>query len=350
MTRFAIIFALFFISICGHSQRSANYGSIPHILKSNLKTSKLLEINQDITNSDFGIINSLIISQNNRTVFENHYNGYCKDSTHKINSINKSITSLLFGILLEKHPEISVDDSIYHYFPQYIQIFESEPAKKTITIRHILEMTTGFEWNEWIPHYIYNDNSLNKYRNSDKSWIENTLRLKLSKTPGKVFNYNSGVSQLIAHIIEFKSGQNLHDFAMENFFLPIGIKKVNWTLDKHNGYPAWGGLRLNAAQMLKIGQLIQNQGKLHNQQIVPANWISDATSSHIASDKDYYGYQFWTRTEPFQMIYAAGYGDNFIFVLPQQDIVIVIAASNYLNHKFPRTMFELVNDIVKTIQ
>lgn len=347
MKRITLIIILVLLPIFGFSQRSTNYGSIPHIKKSKLNSNGLFKINEQITDLDYGKINSLLISINGELVFENFYNGFQRDSLNRINSINKTITGILFGILCDQHPEISLKEPIYKYFPEYKSIFEEEPLKKKITIHHLLEMSAGFKWNEWSPHYIYNDNSFNKYKNSDSTWVYNTLKLPLENKPGEVFTYNSGISQLVASIIEKVSKQTLLSFAQKNLFDPLDIRNFDWILDYKNGYPAWGGLKLTSGDMLKIGDLIYNDGMYKEKQIVSTDWMDHFTKKHKQTESEYYGYHIWIKEEPHHIIFAAGYGDNFIFIIPKYEMVIVVTAANYVNYKFQKSILELVNEILR---
>ena len=96
------------------------------------------------------------------------------------------------------------------------------------------------------------------------------------------------------------------------------------------------GLNIKTEDIAHFGQLYLQKGRWSDQQLLPAAWVKDATSSQISTvpntnstpDSDWeqgYGYQFW-RCKPAGVFRGDGaFGQNCI-VMPEQDAVLAITA------------------------
>lgn len=163
------------------------------------------------------------------------------------------------------------------------------------------------------------------------------LSRELKSKPGKQFSYDGGSTQLLAGIIKNATGKHIDKFGEEYLFNKLNIKNYNWEVYKQNGYPLTGGsLELLPRDMLKIGLLVLNEGKWNGTQIIPNKWIRQSTSPLIQTNNndDKYGYQWWISTiksgnVKLKLIWANGWGSQFIFILPELDMVIVTTGSNH---------------------
>ncbi|MEN4760806.1 serine hydrolase [Chryseobacterium sp. C39-AII1] len=134
----------------------------------------------------------------------------------------------------------STDTSIYNYFAQkYGNKFDNN--KKKITIRHLLTMTSGLEWNEDVSYRDPRNTELRMDESSDP--IGFILGRQMITEPGKVGNYNGGNTQLLAEIIKIVSGVPIDQFAEKELFKPLGINKFTWSSLGENMPAAASGLR-----------------------------------------------------------------------------------------------------------
>ncbi len=117
------------------------------------------------------------------------------------------------------------------------------------------------------------------------------------------------------------------EFAQQHLFDPLGIHDVLWPHNPQGVYIGWGEMRLQPHDMAKIGYLFLNQGLWDGEQIVPAEWVQAATQEHIHAGtlSDGYGYQWWVDANGYYM--AIGYGGQFIFVIPELQMVVVFTSS-----------------------
>jgi CubicO group peptidase (beta-lactamase class C family) len=265
---------------------------------------------------------SLIVCRNGQTVAEEYYyyKNYGPDSIKNVMSVTKSFTGVLIGLAIDKGFIKSVNDPISKYLTGIV-IFPDE-IKANITIDQLLKMSFGHSWNGTSSNSLY-DTWINT-----QDHLQYIIDLPLVFTPGSQFNYSDGTSHLLSVIISEATGQNTLDFAKENLFDPLEIKKFEWSTDDKNYPNGAAGLRITPADMVKFGNLILNKGKYLGKQIVPQNWIETMTTAKISTNNDVlygpeYGYQIWLgESLGYQYFMAMGWGGQFIFIVPDLNLVI----------------------------
>ena len=295
----------------------------------------LVELINEIQRETYENINSILIIKDGKLVLEEYFNFYNRDRRHRCYSVTKTIGSLLIGIAIDKKLIKEVNENISTFFPEYEDIDWSN-GKSDINLHHILTMTAGLDWSEVGIPYSSSKNTHSQMYDSD-DWARFVLERPMKHIPGKRFNYNTGTSNMLAHIIKNSTGWQADDFAEENLFKTLGISSHSWFKDP-SGYPSTGGtnggISLRPRDMAKIGYLILNNGRWKDSQILPASWIEETTKIHTNYGSAGYGYQLWsysskdTKGRKFEFFSAQGYGGQFIFVLPAQNMVIVSTAWN----------------------
>ncbi len=348
MKKSKIVFTLLFVlsqAILGSQVFSQRY------ISKVIYADSLEKITNDIRNDKYGKISSLLIYHGHRIAYESYF-GFTQASTlHPISSVTKSVTSLAVGICMDKGLIPSLDVKISDYFPAYKHIFDNDSLKQSITLKHLLEQTSGLKWDEWTIHYSYAGNPLIELSQNPENWIPIILQLPMDTIPGTKFNYNSACSDLIKKIVEKSSGQDFKMFVEENLLNPLGINKYHWDTYPNNGEPAWGGLSLTTRDMAKIGILVQEQGKWGSKRIISKEWINKSITQTIPADSIGYGYHWWIKPQydSNPLVFAAGYGDQYVFIAPDKQLVVAINAKNFTDHKWKSDHNELIDRIIKSI-
>lgn len=317
---------------------------------SNIINNQTIErVAQDIRNNKYGKISSMVIFHNNRVLYENYFGFNQQTTLHPISSVTKSITSLAIGICMDRGFITSLDFPIYTLFPEYKNIFDNDSLKRNITLRHLLNQTSGFKWDEWTIHYSYAGNSLIELSQNPNNWCEVILSLPMASKPGTAFTYNSGCSELIKEIICRTTGRDFEEFVKLEIFNKIGIFNTHWDKYPGNGAPAWGGISLTTRDMAKIGLLIINKGALNNNQVVSWEWLEQSIKPEVNAGKVNYGLHWWVSTQPDgnPLVYAAGYGDQYVYVAPDKNLVIAFNSQNFTDHKWEKNHEDLIKDILK---
>ncbi len=288
---------------------------------------------------------SLLIYKDDKLVMEDYFSGHDENwgtdigiihhndtVLHDMRSVSKSIISACVGIAISQGKIKSVDQPVFDFFEDYIE-YKNE-GRENLTIKHLLTMTSGLKWNEEVP-YDNPENSEIQMINSGDG-IGFVLSRELTSEPGAIWQYNGGTTELLAEIVKRVSGKNIHEFAKEFLFEPIGILKSEWTISPATNSPAAAsGLRLTARDMLKFGILYLHLGKWGTKQILPKEWVKESLTSQITRPEGGgYGYQFWVfnytiQGKTLRIPAAVGNGDQRIFFDNQNNLLIATTAGNY---------------------
>ena len=284
---------------------------------------------------------------------------HSRNTLHDIRSITKSVVSTCIGIAIEQKLLTGVNQKIASFFPEFDSILKQEKADWTI--HHFLSMTTGLEWNENVSYTDpSNDETIMMF--NDKP-IEYVLSRPLLHSPGTVFNYSGGATQILAEIIERTSGMTIYEFAHNNLFKKIGIDDFQWMkFEKSKKYAGPSGLRLTSRGLLNYAILYKNKGTWNENQIIAEHWVDSSFMKHaefpsdVFSWKEYYGYQFWIwkdsiNKKPINIVSANGNGDQNIYWDLEADLILVTTAGNYNNWEIERDSYHMLkNDIYSILK
>ena len=329
---------------------------------------KIIELTTLILKDSFPNIHSLLIVKNSKLIYENYFAGideisgkklgyieHTIDDLHDIRSISKSVTSACIGVAIKQGLIKNIDEPIYQYFKNYNKYFDS--IKYKITIRHLLTMTSGLEWNEDISYRDLKNSELQMDISYDP--IKYILTRKSIFQPGNNWNYNGGETQLLAEIIKAVCGENIAFFAEKNLFKPMAIENYEWLPLKKNMPAAASGLRLRPRDLLKIGMLYMEDGKWKNKSIIDSDWIKQSLISQVSTlqtkNNGGYGYQFWTyidtlNSKPYYITEAKGNGGQRLFFCKQQNLLVLFTAGNYNKWNIENDTYKaLTNFILKGI-
>jgi CubicO group peptidase (beta-lactamase class C family) len=266
--------------------------------------------------------------------FSAEYHPYFQHSDlHTMQSVSKTVTSVTIGVaMLRKEFPVELDAPVLKYFDHVANVDE---RKRRITLRHLLTMTAGLEWDEDVA---YNDpkNSADVME-SKHDWVQYVIDQPMAAEPGKVFVYSSGVTQLLSHIFKKVTGKNVDDYAAEYLFKPLGMR-YHW---KHSptGLPdTEGGLYLSSADLAKIGFLYLTGGKWDGKQVVSPEWVKESVMPAMSAKDEgrewKYGFQWWL--EPYgksreRYAWAArGFGGQELRVVPKLQLTSVFTGWDIL--------------------
>ncbi len=277
-------------------------------------------------------IHTLTIARNGKLVFDAFYHagpwGYRKGDLTTMQSVTKSFTSLMVGIAIDRGLITHVNQTARSLLPGLPNAIWSS-GKDSITIKHILTMSAGFAGNE-------QGDSLLPARYAGYMFAK-----PLAHMPGTFFDYRTALTNTLGDILMTALSPwhiSLEKFMDSLLFRPLDIKNDQWVYRNPSGEPELGGgLFLAPRDMIKLGQVVLDQGQWRNRQIVPAKWITAATGEYFHfhprywGEMDGYGYLFWHRTlvsngKTFQAIVALGYSGQYVVIIPSLHAVIAITS------------------------
>ena len=291
-----------------------------------------------------------MVTVNDGVIIDEYYReGYDEQSLYRLNSTSKSFTSALIGIAIEQGYIGGVDDLLSDYLPQVLE--QEDTRKHQITLEHLLTHTSGLEWYEWGSGY----SNWVEFQTAP-NWVDYILGRNLVYDPGTQFAYSTGNTHLLSAVLEAATGMTEEEYARINLFEPLGIENWQWDTDPQGITDGGNGLHLSTRDAARFGQLFLQNGQWNGQQLVPADWVEVSTTAKNGGAGDgtgSYGYQWWTRTyhsggydtytPPYGRVgytvyYALGHGGQFIFVVPELDLVCAITAEGNSTYA-PRPFF-----------
>ena len=291
-------------------------------------------------------LKSLVVSQNGIIIKEVYFGSGGADVPHDVRSVTKTVTSLLVGIAVREGYIHSVDETLG-------EISTAVPADKAnIKIHDLLTMSGGFSWNEL--------SSISEYNNwiYSPNQVNYILNRALAFQPGQVFTYNSAALHLLSAGITLTSNMSTLEFARKYLFNDMGISISYWEQDRQGIYNGAAGLNISPHDMVKIGNLILNRGMYNGKQIVPAEWIDQATQTQISTNNSQpygpgYGYGIWVgQNNKGNYAWANGFGGQFIVIVPSRKLVIVATnewssvSGDIANSRWSNTINMIINNVL----
>jgi CubicO group peptidase (beta-lactamase class C family) len=253
--------------------------------------------------------------------------------------VTKSVVALAFLHAVTNGKIKNLDEPVGDIFPAHKALLDGD--KKSITIRHLLTMSAGLEWDEDIS-YADPKNS-ERLLDQAKDPVAFVLGQKLVTKPGAAFRYNGGLTQILAEIVERKTGVGIEEYVVKNLFTPLGITKYEWAKLENGDPSAASGLRLRTRDMAKLGLLVWQEGKWQGKRLIGASLVRDAVKSHISLPippgntrlaELGYGYQMWVRVfrsaaVPLTVTDFNGNGGQIVSMDREHDLMTVVTAGNY---------------------
>jgi len=351
----------------------------PDQLNDGLQTATLKEVGlnekiiqkmvDSIVNGNYSRIHSVLILRNNKLVFEQYWPGFDanrgkgfvgfvdhhRDSLHDLRSVTKSFVGAAVMIAIDQGKIKSVDQRVFDFFPEYANL--DTGMKRDITVKHLLTMSSGLEWNEDIPYTDLKNSETMMDRSNNP--VEFFLSQPIVNKPGTQFNYSGGCTQALAAIVEKATGMPIDQFAAQNLFAALGISDFNW-VKRRDGIPITAsGLRLRSRDFIKFGVMYLNSGKWNNKQVISKKSMDQITQSHFpiaveapqAKATYGYGYQVWlptytTTNAPVTLVAASGNGGQVIFIDKKENTIVVVTAGNYNRWGLRKSAQDIYMDFV----
>lgn len=273
---------------------------------------------------------------------------YKNSSLHTLQSVTKSIGSLLIGIAIDQGKIPSINVPLVDYFTDYDTTKIEELLKKA-TLENLLSMKIGIKWREIGTSYTDSTRNTRSLEASN-DWVQYVLDQPMDTLPGTKWIYNSGASQIMSVIIKKATSLHLDEFAEKYLFKPLEIENYHWKRTP-NGFPdAEGGLYLEAEDLAKIGQLVLNKGVWEGKHIVSSKWIEKSTSrfSDTTQVLDFgYGLQWWRPDRNgIDVIMGAGYGGQSVIIIPEFKMIAVTNCWNAFHKEISDIRSSIISPLI----
>ncbi|HKE55830.1 MAG TPA: serine hydrolase [Pyrinomonadaceae bacterium] len=265
-------------------------------------------------------MNSFMLVRHGHVVAEGWWSPYDRETPHILYSLSKSFTSTAVGLAIAEG-KLSLDDQVLKFFPEDAP---AEPSAnlRAMRVRDLLRMSSG---NQTEAPIRAGDPS------KSESWTKIFLAHPVPFKPGTHFLYNSPATYMLSAIVQKVTGMTVLNYLRPRLFEPLGFKDPKWITSPQGITAGAYGLSIRTEEIARFGQLYLQKGMWNGKQLIPAEWVAQATAVQTAngsaptSDWDQgYGFQFWrSRHNTFRGDGAFG---QYCMVMPEIDAVVAITS------------------------
>jgi CubicO group peptidase (beta-lactamase class C family) len=282
---------------------------------------------------------AFLIIRNDSLLYENYFNKYDEQNIVASFSMAKSVTGILIGCAIADGLITSEQDAVTKYIPEL-----SKNGFDKVTIQHLLQMTSGLNFSE--VYYSPFSHAAGFYYGTQVTRMSHKLKLK--RTPGEKWEYNSGNTQLLGLVLQSAlKGKSITQYLQEKLWTPLQMEyDASWSIDHKNGIEkTFCCLNARARDFAKIGSLYLHKGKWAGQQLVPENWVAKANNIDTTNgNAKWYQCQWWLPNRKGDFM-ADGYRGQYIYVCPRKNIVVVRLGKKSGNIQWSAYMNALVDKL-----
>lgn len=262
---------------------------------------------------------SLMILRHGQVIASGWWEPYSPDRQHHLYSLSKSFTSTAAGLAVAEGL-LDLDAPVLSYFPE-LDADVTDPRSRAMLVRHIASMASGHR----------TDTVEAVFGTDPERPVRAFLRLPPDADPGSLFCYNQLCTFTLAAILRRVTGQSLTAYLRPRLFDPLGIGAASWIESSPGQALGFIGLHVTTDAIARLGELYLRGGQWQGRQVVPREWVAEATRSQISTagwwdNPDWqqgYGFQFWMARHGYRGDGAFG---QFCLVLPEHDAVIAMTS------------------------
>jgi hypothetical protein len=264
---------------------------------------------------------AFIVVKEDSLLYEEYFNGATADQAKTSFSIHKSLIAMLVAIAQEEG-KLNINQRVADFIPEF-----GEDERKGIRLHHLMNMVSGTAWHDKVS--VLGLGLLYYNKNQDDFWMKHS---ELKYEPGTHYYYNSMSTQILGECLERAVGKSSTAYMEEKLWKPLHIADPAYvTLDskKNAQTRMFGGMAITPRSMLRIGQLLLNEGYWEGKQILPPWFVKQISSRKPNFYQWGYIYCFKHRgyeTSNFnrnRYFYAEGYKGQFIFVDLDEKMLVI---------------------------
>ncbi|MBN2665413.1 MAG: serine hydrolase [Bacteroidales bacterium] len=268
-------------------------------------------------------IHSFMFLRHGKVIAEGWWDPHGPDYKHLLYSASKTFTATAVGLAVSEN-RLKVTDKVVSFFPYSLPDTLGNNMKD-LTVENLLTMSVG-------------QDPAPMGAGTDEDWIAAFLKNEPVHKPGTVFLYNNMATFMLSAIVQQVTGQTVFDYLKPRIFDPLSIRGADWDKNAQGINLGMIGLRLRTEDLAKFGQLLLQNGKWNNKQLIPAEWVKAGTSFKIESSGGSAGLSKdlndWTQGYCYQMwrgrnnsVRLDGMAGQFVLLFPDLDAIVVMTAN-----------------------
>ncbi|MBU2980012.1 serine hydrolase [Alteromonas sp. C1M14] len=278
---------------------------------------------------------ALLVWQKGKLIGEHYWQPYGPKNYTQTQSVHKSVLNLLVGIALDEGAISDIHDPVEKYIGRWI-----DQPYGTITIENLLTMSSGL--GKEPAKFFLERHFLRLLNDPDITSVAHSLPQK--EAPGQTFEYLNNNPQLLLEVLEAATGQPYETYMQDKLWSRVAQSPGYLWLDNEDGVPhGYCCMMAVPRDLLRLGILILQKGKVGDEQVVPAEWIAKSTTPSALNPN--YGYLTWlgsppttkriySQSNPFtayhsspyvvdDIVYFDGFGGQRVYIIPSLELVIV---------------------------
>ena len=276
----------------------------------------------------------LLVLQHDTITYERYFRGHTAAMPQIVWSVSKSFLSTLFGIAVAEGKIRSIEQTVDEYCPEL-----KGSGYEGVRIKDVLQMASGVAFNEDYADFWSDINRWGRAFAWGSSQDDFAAGLVRELEPGTYHHYVSINTHVLGMVLVAATERSIADYAVEKLWYPLGMEHDSyWLTDDYGMEMALGGLNTTVRNCAKLGALMVHEGNWRGRQLVPAAWVQAATTpdaSHLQPGRREnsahdlgYGYQWWIPQSEDGEYLAVGVYNQFIYVNPARQTVIVKHSAN----------------------
>jgi CubicO group peptidase (beta-lactamase class C family) len=263
-------------------------------------------------------LHSFMVVRHGRVIVEGWWKPEAADRPHALHSVTKSFNATAVGMAIADG-KLSLDDPVLKFFPADAPADPSDNLR-ALKVRDLLSMSGGHD---------------TEPRSVGGPSVKNFLAHPFVHKPGTHFQYNSLGSYTLSAVVTKVTGQTSLEYLKPRLFEPLGIDNPEWATSPEGNSIGGSGLKLCTEDVAKLGQLYLQKGQWNGKQLLPQQWVEQATTKQVPNDQEShakmgidwqqgYCFQFWRCTH--NAFRGDGASGQLIVVIPEKDAVVAITA------------------------
>lgn len=272
---------------------------------------------------------AMLVVHNGEIIAEKYADGFDHNSLFLSWSASKSMASTLIGTMVTDN-KLALNEA--PFIPEWTA--NDDPRRK-ITLRHLLDMTSGLAFSE--PYVPGSDSTTMLFREGDMAKYAASKPAEVA--PDTKWYYSSGTTNILSRILRHMAGgtlKDVHTYSWNRFFEPVGMTSAIFEPDVSGSHVGSSYFYATAQDWARFGLLYLNEGRVGDQQILSKEWVKYAQTSTPASPLGKYGAQFWQNPEhpveggdhqlpdaPKDLFFANGYSGQHVAIVPSKNAVVI---------------------------
>ncbi len=262
---------------------------------------------------------SFLVVRNDTIIFKRYMNGVKEGENTQLFSVTKVFVTALLGMAIKDKFIADAELPVTYYFKDL-----KNPKFKQLTLRHLAQMQSGLNYDEYGKIF----QTLQYYYN--KNLTRSIYGAQFDTPPGMQFMYKSIDTQILGECINKSLGdKKFLEYLHERLWNKLGMQDTAyWALDsKLTRNPKYyGGLNMSARDLAKFGMMVLHDGRYKKKQLLPAGWFNYCDDTlHRCREEDKYcmGWYYSVDDDESDVYYAAGFNGQIMLINETRNVIVI---------------------------